>query len=78
MTDFHIRFPNEAKYISQIGYATNKGNKTLVPEQSEDGVYKTIKQNGGNNIIIWTFGCFNKRLNTLGILYIPKKEYIKI
>ncbi len=52
LTDFHIRFPNEAKYISQIGYAANKGNKTLVPEQSEDGVYKTIEQNGGNNIII--------------------------
>ena len=77
LTDFHIRFPNEAEYISQIGYSTNKKNKILVPEQSEDGEDKTIEENGGNNVIIGTFGYCNKRLDALGFLYIPKKEYIK-
>ena len=77
LSDFHIRFPEEDEYISQIGYSTNKGNKILVPEQSEDGEDKTIAENGGNNVIIGTFGFFNKRLDAVGYLYIPKKEYIK-
>ena len=77
LTDFHIRFTNEVEYISQIGFDTNKKNKILVPEQSEDGEDKTIAENGGNNVIIGTFGFFNKRLDALGFLYIPKKEYIK-
>ena len=77
LSDFHIRFPEEDEYISQIGYSTNKGNKILVPEQSEDGEDKTIEENGGNNVIIGTFGHCNKRLDSLGFLYIPKKEYIK-
>ena len=76
LSDFHIRFP-EDEYISQIGYSTNKGNKILVPEQSEDGEDKTIAENGGNNVIIGTFGFFNRRLDAVGYLYIPKKEYIK-
>ena len=78
LTDFHVRFPNEAEYISQIGYITNKKNQILVPEQSEDGEDKTIEQNGGNNVIVGTFGCCNKRLDAIGFLYISKKEYTKL
>ena len=77
LTDFHIRFTNDADYISQIGYGTNKKNQILVPEKSDDGEDKTIEQNGGNNVIIGTFGCCNKRLDAMGFLYISKKEYTK-
>ena len=75
LTDFHIRFPNEAEYISQLGYSTNKGNSILIG--SEEGEDKTIQSNGGNNIIVGTFGCTNKRLDATGVLYMNKKEYFK-
>lgn len=29
LTDFHIRFPNDSKYIYQLGYTTNKQNSIL-------------------------------------------------
>jgi hypothetical protein len=75
LTDFHIRFTNEAEYISQLGYSTNKGNSILIG--SEEGEDKTIQSNGGNNIIVGTFGCTNKRLDATGVLYMNKKEYFK-
>ena len=75
VTDFHIRFTNEAEYISQLGYTTNKGNPILVG--SEEGEDKTILSNGGDNIIVGTFGCVNKKLDATGVLYINKKEYFK-
>ena len=77
LTDFHIRFTNEAEYISQLGYGTTKA-QFLVPEQSDDGEDKTIETNGGENIIVGTFGCLREKLDATGILYIPKKEYMKI
>jgi hypothetical protein len=77
LTDFHIRFNNEAEYISQLGYGTTK-DQFLVPEKSDDGEDKTIKTNGGDNIIVGTFGYLKEKLDATGILYIPKKEYMKI
>ena len=75
LTDFHIRFPNEAEYISQLGFETNKKNKILIG--TEDGEDKTITSNGGDNIIIGTFGCVDKKLDAMGCLYITKKEFLK-
>jgi len=75
LTDFHIRFTNEAEYISQLGYTTNKKNPILVG--SEEGEDKTIQSNGGDNIILGTFGCVNKKLDATGVLFINKKEYFK-
>ncbi len=77
LTDFHIRFTNEAEYISQIGYGTNK-RQFLVPEKSDDGEDKTIESNGGKFYIIGTFGCVNEKLDATGVLYIDKKEYLKL
>ena len=77
LTDFHIRFTNEAEYISQLGYGTTK-TQFLVPEKSDDGEDKTIETNGGENIIVGTFGCLREKLDATGFLYIPKKEYMKI
>ena len=75
LIDFHIRFTNEAEYISQLGYSTNKGNSILIG--SEEGEDKTIMSNGGENIIVGTFGCINKRLDATGVLFMSKKEYFK-
>ena len=75
LTDFHIRFPNEAEYISQLGFETNKKKKILVG--TEDGEDKTITSNGGNHIIVGTFGCVDKKLDAMGCLYITKKEFLK-
>ena len=75
LTDFHIRFTNEAEYISQLGYATNK--KTPILIGSEEGEDKTITSNGGNYIIVGSFGCTNKKLDATGVLFMNKKEYFK-
>ena len=72
LTDFHIRFTNESEYISQLGYTTNKGKLILIG--SEEGEDKNIPSNGGENIIIGTFGWFNKKLDATGVLFINKKE----
>ena len=75
LTDFHIRFSNGAEYISQLGFATNKQNSLIVgPEEGED---KIIKSNGGENIIVGTFGRANKKLDATGVLFINKKDYFK-
>jgi hypothetical protein len=75
LTDFHIRFPNEAEYISQLGFGTSKNRQFLVG--TEDGEDKTIQSNGGQNFILGTFGCVDKKLDAMGCLYISKKEYLK-
>ena len=78
LTDFHIRFPLEANYISQIGYSTNKNRKFLVPETSEDGEDKIVLQNGGSNVIIGTFGHYKEKLDSSGCLFLSKKDLIKL
>ena len=75
LVDFNIRFTNEAEYISQVGFTTSKGNKLLVG--TEEGEDKTIESNGGDNIIIGTFGCTEKKLDAMGVLYINKKGFLK-
>ena len=44
---------------------------------TEEGNDKTIETNGGENIIIGTFGHINKKLDAIGILTITKKDYFK-
>ena len=75
ITDFHIRFKNDTEYISQLGYTTNKQNPILVG--TKEGEKKNIKSNGGNNIIVGTFGHFNKKLDATGVLFVNKKEFFK-
>ena len=75
LTDFHMRLTTGGEYISQLGYSTNKGNLILIG--SEEGEDKNITLNGGENVIIGTFGCFNKKLDATGVLFINKKEYFK-
>jgi len=75
LTDFHIRFKNDASYISQLGYTTNKQNSILVG--IEEGEDKTITSNGGENIIVGSFGGVSKKLDSTGVLFVNKKEYFK-
>ena len=75
LINFHIRFTNDADYISQLGFETNL--KKSILEGSEEGEDKTITSNGGDNIIVGTFGCLNKKLDAMGFLFISKKEYFK-
>ena len=75
LIDFHIRFKPEADYISQLGYSTNQHNSILIG--SEEGEDKNIYSNGGGNIIIGSFGCFNKKLDATGVLYVNKEKYFK-
>ena len=76
LTDFHIRIPNEFEYITQLGFGTNKKNPCLLVG-TEEGEDKTIESNGGDNIIVGTFGCTFKKLDAMGCLYVSKKEYLK-
>ena len=73
LTDFHIRYPNEAEYITQLGFTTNKNNSILVG--NEEGEVKIVPSNGKDNIIIGTSGYINKKLDAMGVLFIPKKDY---
>ena len=75
LIDFHIRYPENAEYISQIGFKTSKGNQLLVG--TEVGDEREIESNGGDNIIVGTFGCFNEKLDAMGIYYVNKKQYLK-
>ena len=76
LTDFYIRFPNEADYITQLGYGTNKKKQALLG--TEEGENKTILTNGGDNIIVGTFGCLNEKLDATGIYFITKKDGVKL
>ena len=76
LTDFHIRFNNDAEYITQLGFGTNKKSPCLLVG-TEEGEDKTIELNGGDNIIVGSFGCTNKKLDAMGCLYVSKKEYLK-
>lgn len=72
LVDFHIRIDQE---VTQIGFTTNKGNKTLFGgEVGED----KITELGTNNIIFAPFGCFNNELQSCGVFYYDKKEYLKV
>ena len=76
LTDFHIRFPYDNNYITQLGFGTNKKSPCLLVG-TEEGADKIIESNGGDNIIVGTFGCTNKILDSMGCLYVSKKEYLK-
>lgn len=74
LTNFYIRIPKDKDIITQIGFETNKKRKILKGE--ENGENRTIYCNGGQNIIIGTFGHYNQKLDAFGVLFINSKEYI--
>ena len=75
LTNFYIRFNNDNNYITQLGFETNKKRKIL--KGCENGELKFININGGENYILGTFGNFNQKLDSFGVLYINFKDYIQ-
>ena len=68
-----IRFPNNAEYITQLGFITNKNNRIIAGE--EDGEIKRIDMNEGKNIILGMSGYVGDKLNCIGCSYTSKKEF---
>ena len=68
-----IRFPNNAEYITQLGFITNKNNRIIAGE--EEGEIKRIDMNEGKNIILGMSGYVGDKLNCIGCSYTSKKEF---
>ena len=77
LTDFHIRFANEREYVSQLRYSTNKKREILVGKE-EGPEERILARDGVDNIIVGTFGFFSKKLDATGVLFIKKKDTIKL
>ena len=75
LTDFHIKLPSDNEYISQLGYSTKK-SKFLVPEEDNNGEERPVDQNGGQYVIVGTFGCLNEKLDAIGCILLPYKNLI--
>jgi hypothetical protein len=73
LSDFYIKCDFKNDYITELGYGTTKKNKILIG--SEEGKEQNIDTNGGENIIVGIFGCFNKRLDGIGFYYVKQKDY---
>ena len=74
LTNFYIRYMNEAEYIYQLGFETNKKRKIMVG--TEYGEDKKVRTNNKGNIILGTYGYFNQKLDSFGILYMNLKDYL--
>ena len=75
LTNFFIRYSIKSNYISQLGFETNKKRKIL--KGCQFGEDKKIITNGKGNIILGTFGYFNDKLDSIGMLYVNIKDYLK-
>lgn len=75
LMNFYIRFQNNADSITQLGFETNKKRKII--KGSEIGEEKFIKSNGGQNLIIGTFGHYKEKMDSFGVLYYNLKDYFK-
>ena len=71
--DFHIRIDQE---VTQIGFTTNKGEKFLFG--GETGEDKITELKGKNVIVFAPFGCFKNELQSCGVFYLDKKEFLKV
>ena len=78
LVDFFISFKYEAEYISQVGFQTNKGNKIFIGTEEGENHCVCVESNGGDNIIVGTFGCYDKKLDAMGILYVKRKDFFRI
>ena len=74
LTNFYIRYTNEAEYIYQLGFETNKKRKIMIG--TENGEDKRIRTNNKGNIILGTFGYFSQKLDSFGILYVNLIDYL--
>ena len=75
LTGFHIRFQDGADYITQLGFSTSEKRNFIVG--TEEGKEKKVTLQGEDNIIVGTFGCINKILDAMGVLFVSKEEFLK-
>lgn len=73
LNTFNIRVDNE---VTQLELGTNKNNKISVGGTT--GEEKYIPFNGGDNVFIFFYGSYEDALNSLGVGYIHKKDYMAI
>ena len=74
--NFHIRIPDFKGYISELEFSTNKNNKIIFGEEKGDN--KIIKSNGGENIILGTYGYYGDQIDAIGIYYIKKNDFLNV
>jgi hypothetical protein len=73
LTKYHVRIDTE---VTQIGFETNKAHKILIGSTTA-GEDKIISSNSEDNIIVTLYGCYNNCLQSCGIGYVKKKDYMK-
>ncbi|MCQ2821140.1 MAG: hypothetical protein MJ252_28100 [archaeon] len=73
LTDFHIRIDQE---VTQIGFTTSKGKKYLYG--SETGEDKIINLKDKDVVIFAPYGCFKNELQSCGVYYFSRKEFMKM
>lgn len=73
LVDFHIRIDQE---VTQIGFTTNKGKKYLYG--GEIGEDKITDLGDHNSIIFFPFGCFLNELQSCGVYYVNRKEFMRV
>ena len=73
LSDFNIRFPNDAEYITQLGFSTSEKRNFIVG--TEEGVLRKAFCKDEDRIIVGAFGSINKRLDSMGVLFVSKKDY---
>lgn len=71
--DFHIRIDSE---VTQIGFTTNKKRKFLFG--SEVGEDKITELKDKKVIVYAPFGCVDKELQSCGVFYVDKREFLKV
>ena len=76
LANFHLRIPDFEGYISELGFSTNNNDKLIVGKGK--GADKIIKSNGGENIILGTYGYYEDKLDAIGIYYIKKTDFMLI
>ena len=75
LNNFYIRYYNESEYIYQIGFETNKKRRFF--QGSENGEKRIIDSNDGEKLILGTYGYYRNNLESLGVLYVDLKKYLK-
>ena len=75
LNKFHIRFENDENYLYQLGFETNKKRQFL--KGCEYGEEKNSDLNKKDIIILGTFGHYNTKLDSIGILFVDALEYNK-
>ena len=73
LVDYHVRIDTE---VTQIGFTTNKGRVFKIGGEVGEDKSTFIKYNGPA-IILAIFGCYGPELQSCGVVYVTKKDYME-